>query len=190
VTEDEEELARWARLRSMTALASAARWYAAQGWPVFPLVPGDKVPLTEHGFKDATTLRRQVDRCWSATPQANIGTPTGVLFDVIDVDGPPGFASIGALYHDACAADCCATSTCTPNRRQLLGHEVLAVAYTGGGGRHLLIAPTGQPNAAGLGGYGGIDYRGNGGYVVLPPSRHPSGRLYDWLIAPDERLTA
>ncbi len=35
-----------------------------------------------------------------------------------------------------------------------------------------------MPNRAGL--TQGIDLRGDGGYVVAPPSLHPSGQLYAW----------
>lgn len=51
--------------------------YAANGIPVFPCVPGGKVPLTRNGFHDASTDAFVVAAWWSTTPQANIATPTG-----------------------------------------------------------------------------------------------------------------
>jgi Bifunctional DNA primase/polymerase, N-terminal/Primase C terminal 1 (PriCT-1) len=53
-------------------------------------------------------------------------------------------------------------------------------AVTGGGGRHFYFAHPGgfTPNRAGL--TQGIDLRGDGGYVVAPPSLHPSGKHYAW----------
>ena len=53
-------------------------------------------------------------------------------------------------------------------------------SLTGGGGRHLLFLHPGEPvkNAANL--LPGVDFRGDGGYIVLPPSRHASGRTYEW----------
>lgn len=183
---DREDAERKTRLDAPSALADAARWYAAVArWPIFPLRVGGKTPLTAHGFKDATTDERQVNAWWAATPQANIGTPTGLTFDVIDVDGPEGFASLAVMRHHHCPPDCCADVTC-PGDKTVLGLEVIAKAYTGGAGRHLLIPPGGQKNGTRL--MAGIDYRGKGGYVVLPPSRHESGRMYDWIEPPNKLL--
>jgi hypothetical protein len=54
-------------------------------------------------------------------------------------------------------------------------------AQTGSGGRHLLLKHPGQrvPNSAGVLGPG-LDVRGDGGYIVVPPSLHASGRRYSW----------
>ena len=50
------------------------------------IAPGKKVPLTRHGFKDATTDEKQIRAWWKRWPNANIGAPTGIAFDVIDVE--------------------------------------------------------------------------------------------------------
>ena len=69
------------------SLLDAARAYAARGWPVFPLVPRDKRPLTQHGVKDATTDPAQLERWWRAHPAANIGLDCGGAgLVVIDID--------------------------------------------------------------------------------------------------------
>lgn len=145
---------------------AAALAYAARGWRVFPLVPGEKRPITENGFQDATSTRSDVLRWWQSFPQANIGLATGDPFDVLDIDGTnavPALQDIlGATYrHDG------------------------PVASTGKGKHLYFRALEGGRNRAGLLG-GKLDYRGSGGYVVAPPSLHPSGRTYGWADHRDE----
>src|SRR5207247_9654927 len=62
-------------------------------------------------------------------------------------------------------------------------------AYSGGGGLHLIFAARQDlemRNTTALGGYPGLDVRGEGGYIVVPPSLHESGRRYMWMN--DEQL--
>lgn len=159
---DQQERDRNARLGAPDALANAAAWYASQGIPVFPIQPRDKRPYPgSRGFKDATTDPATITHWWRDRPDANIGTPTGHRFDVIDIDGPPGYQS---------AADLRETGT--------LPH-VIGKVHTPSGGRHLYVHPTGDGNAARF--RPGLDYRGAGGYVLLPPSVGANGKRYDWL---------
>lgn len=157
---DQLVAAREARLTAPDALANAARWYAGQGIPVFPLMPGEKKPFPgSRGFKDATTDPDQISRWWTNHPQANIGVPTGGLFDVIDIDGEQGALSYRELRH-------------TDVIPRIYGKATTGRPCS----RHLYIAATGDGNSAGV--WPGIDYRGAGGYVVAPPSR--TTRRYDW----------
>jgi hypothetical protein len=118
--------------------------------------------LVPHGVKDATTNRARVLAWWTRHPQANIGLATGHRFDVLDVDGPEGEQAIRTL-----AAD----------------HGLASsgpLVRTGGGGWHFYLAPTGLGNVHPRG-LEQVDWRGRGGYVVAPPSRHASGHPYQWL---------
>ncbi len=150
------------RQRDTVDLHAAALDYAQQGIAGFPLRPRDKRPLTGHGFKDATTDPGQITAWWTATPDANIGVPTGHTFDVVDIDGTEGLA---ALYNgDPAAVD---------------SLTILGVAMTSrDGGRHLYVPSTGRGN--GTQWWPGVDYRGLGGYVVAPPSIGANGRRYTW----------
>ena len=135
-------------------LRDRALTYASAGIAVFPCAPGGKTPLTANGFHDATTNLDQINAWWTARPHANIATPTGAPgFDVLDVDvraDGNGWRS----YHRAKAAG-------------LLDGWVRAV-LTPSGGLHLHYPGTDQRNGSLRGLH--VDFRGAGGYVLLPPS--------------------
>lgn len=146
------------------SLGAAACYYASLGWAVFPLVPHDKVPLIGkreggNGLHDATTDVEQITAWWTQTPDANVGLVTGDKSGivVVDVDGENGEA---ALAH--------------------YGELPQTVESRTGKGRHLLFTGTGVRNSAGkLGAQ--LDVRGEGGYIVAPPSIHPNGSRYQWV---------
>jgi Bifunctional DNA primase/polymerase, N-terminal len=182
-------------------LRDAALSYASRGIPVLPLhhplphrrdlqpVTGDPKPaegsgcscrdpgcgqvgkhplgsLVPHGVNDATCNRARVLAWWTRHPQANIGLATGHAFDVLDVDGPTGAHAIQEL---AAAQGL---------------HSSGPLVRTGGGGWHYYLAPTGLGNASPAG-LAHVGWRGRGGYVVAPPSRHASGHPYQWVLGRD-----
>jgi len=153
------------RLNTMelSELGAAALAYSRRGWPVFPVEPRGKKPigsLVPHGLKDASTDSTVISHWWSEYPNANIGLPTGIAFDVIDVDGPQALANVVEAQS---------------GREMTTGPEVAT-----GRGWHLYHRPTGLGNKAGL--LPGVDYRGRGGYVIAPPSIHPNGYVYRWAV--------
>lgn len=156
-----------ARLAAPDALAKAAVWYARQGIAVFPCTPRAKTPhgaLVPHGLKDATTDAEQVRAWWRACPDANIGAPTGILFDVVDIDGREGVLSV----------------YCKDERGQYRDlPETIGYALTPReAGHHMFIHPTGRSNTTKF--LPGVDYRGAGGYVLLAPSVGANGQRYRW----------
>lgn len=167
-------------------LDEAALAYAAQGWQVFPIhdvsrgrcscgescgTNAGKHPRTAHGWQDATVDPAQVLNWWGRWPAANIGVATGERSGIValDVDlDKGGYSSFLALL------DC-------------LGRPTLLslVQGTGGGGFHVVYAWPGYRvgnSAKGLRDqFGpGLDLRGDGGYIVVAPSTHRSGRRYEW----------
>lgn len=139
-------------------LSVAAREFAAAGVAVFPCVPGGKRPLTEHGFHDATTDPNQIAAWWRQHPTANIGVPTGAASGVVvvdvDVHGPVnGFDTFGRA-HEAGLVDGWKLLVSTPSG----GMHAHYPATPGGGQRSWQAARA------------GIDFRGDGGYIVIPPS--------------------
>jgi hypothetical protein len=149
----------------MRADELAAR-YAANGWPVFPVQPRGKEPLTLTGFKAATTDAAQVSKWWSIWPDANVACVPGQTGHiVIDIDGPEGEAAARALG--------------------LLSEPTLTV--TTARGRHLWFKhPGGTIGNVPLADH--LDVRGDAGYVLLPPSVHPTGAVYRWHGKLDEAL--
>ena len=149
-------------------LGRAALFYAGKGWPVFPLVPLRKTPITAHGFKDASTEADQILDWWGANPRANIGVVTGPL----DLGG------CGLEVYDADTPE--AVELLKTNLRNSDAPRMIALSQTPRG-VHLWISASGRPNATALA--PGLDYRGVGGYVVAPPSVSPSGG-YLWRQQP------
>jgi hypothetical protein len=154
------------RRRSTLTLSGAALAYARRGVPVFPCEPGGKRPLTRNGFWDSTTEVRRVRAWWGRWPEANVGIPTGARSGllVLDVDARGGgFESLAAL------------------ERERGPIPATARARTGGGGVHVFFrypaAETVRNSAGTLG--AGLDVRGEGGYVVAPPSR--TRGAYEWI---------
>ncbi len=139
--------------------------YAERGWHVLPLKPGGKTPLTGNGVKDATTDPQTIRDWWTRWPNANIGIacgPSRLL--VVDLDGPEALTAWAELA-----------------QRHNIPYDTLT-SHTGGGGIHVFYR---LPDGLRLGNSAGrlgphIDTRGDGGYIVAPPSVHPSGRLYTW----------
>ena len=152
-------LAALIRVDRSPSLGLAARSLAAAGVPVFPCVVEGKRPLTRRGFLDASSDPEQVAAWWSRTPNANIGIPTGapsgvVVVDV-DVHGP----------HDGRAAFQRATDAGLVDGAGLL-------VRTPTGGTHVYFPATpGQEQRSWQAATAGVDFRGDGGYIIAPPSR-------------------
>ncbi len=160
-------------------IKEAAEDYIRRGWKVFPVYgitsdgvcachdgagcnsPG-KHPRVGSWTKESTLDVKQVSAWWSQWPSANIGLVCGRGMFVLDVDdGKGGTSSLEKLLaeHDD-----------MPETRM----------HATGNGYHLLFT-CGEdifiPNSVSKIGPG-LDVRGDGGYVVAPPSLHVSGAFY------------
>lgn len=159
----------------------AAR-YADHGWPVLPLhhPVGDgcscrtsacgsigKHPRTPRGVHEASIDPGQVASWWARWPDANVGVATGARSGllVLDIDLPDGPTSLRTLQarHGRLPRTCSQT--------------------TGSGGRQLLFADPGTTIGNRTRVWPGVDVRGDGGYIVVPPSRHAIGDRYRWTVA-------
>jgi hypothetical protein len=162
-------------------LLKAALRYARMGLPVFPLHSpfqngcscGDsectdvaKHPRTAHGLKDATTDKKLIREWWKKWPKANIGIRTGAESGLVVLDVDPDHGGARSLQ-----------------RLEMMAHIGLPICptvLTGGGGQHRYLSHPGAPIKNKTGIAPGLDIRGDGGYVVAPPSRHESGKRYEW----------
>jgi hypothetical protein len=150
----------------VNGIMAAALRYAEKGWPVFPCSV-DKKPRVSDWPHKATVDAEQITAWWRKWPDASIGCPTGPGGNgcfVLDVDLPDGPATLARLEAE---------------------HGPLPATLrqrTGSGGLQLffIYPESGEiRNSAGKIGPG-LDIRGAGGYVILPPSNHPSGGQYKW----------
>lgn len=158
----------------MTKMLESALSYATKmHWRIFPCKL-DKTPYTANGFKDATTDPEQIKAWWQEHPTASIGIACGPEAGVwvLDVDVP------NKLKPNK------------PDGRQSLGlleekHGKLPatlVQKTGGGGYQHFWKWNGREIRNSSSEIApGLDIRGNGGYVILPPSGHELGNKYEWV---------
>jgi hypothetical protein len=139
---------------------------AERGLHVFPCWARDKRPATANGCKDATVDPIAITQWWQADPHLNIGVATGKVSDIFVLDVDDGSAE-------------------TALRNLEATHGILppSVEVITGRGRHVYFKMPQTPvrNSAGKIAPG-IDTRGDGGYVLVPPSLHPSGRRYHWSV--------
>jgi hypothetical protein len=148
------------------AMVRSALTLAGKGLHVFPCLPRDKRPATSNGVKAATADPDTIRRLWQTLPDANIGVATGIPSGVfiLDVDGIDAEAELRKLeaQHGALPATV----------------EVITAR-----GRHVYFK---MPNAAIRNSAGKLgprlDIRATGGYVLAPPSVHPTGRRYEWSV--------
>lgn len=155
----------------MTDTIDFARAYAGMQWQSFPCRPRDKTPLVRWADM-ATTEENMLIGWWDTNPAANIGIACGRRSGIVvlDVDADhDGFESLALLTIDYGALPD------TP------------MSKTGSGGRHIFFRHPGVEirNSAGKLGRG-LDIRGDGGYVVAPPSVHPNGNRYEWINKPSQ----
>jgi hypothetical protein len=159
--------------RSQASFEWATYYVEALGWYVFPIRPGTKAPLSDpslglkRGFKDATNDPEHIVEIWSRYPTAGVAVATGADSGLVVVDIDPRNDGEAGL---------------TDLQRDHGGLPAGPLSLTGGGGFHQLFLHPGPELRCRthLGGYSGVDLKADGGYIVAPPSLHPSGNFYAW----------
>jgi len=133
---------------------------------VVPVAPRGKQPLVPWAdFQHRRAITEEIRGWFQNQPDANLAVVTGAISNIVVLDIDPRHGGEASL--------------------KLLDDEVGPIpgtleAETGGGGRHLYFAWPGRTvrNRTGL--RPGIDLRGDGGLVIVPPSLHASGKRYSW----------
>jgi hypothetical protein len=138
-------------------LGHAALHYAEHhGWHVLPLEPRGKRPLWGLGWEEASTDLLVVASWWEHQPEANVGVACTGDLAVLDIDGEPGERTLTRL-------------------EERWGRVPTTLEVHTGRGRHLYFQrPEGLVDGWR---YGGLELKASG-YVVAPPSVHPSGSRY------------
>lgn len=150
--------------------------YRKLGWSVFPACwPVDgkcgcgrshegndiaKAPLVKWGdYKTRLPTMEEIIQWWTMWPNANIACATGAVSGIAVVD----------LEHEGLTV------------AQKLGLHSGLISLTGKG-RHLIFKWPGEAvcNKVAMAKIRGLDIRGDGGYIILPPSRHQTGKRYRW----------
>ena len=151
---------------SPTTALDAALAYCALGWAVIPVAERGKRPIVRwQTFQETAPSEDAIRQWFTKWPKANLSVVTGAVSGIVVLDVDPkhdGDKSLQMLEE----------------QYQRLPSTVEAVS--GGGGRHIYFAHPGFEvrNRAGMA--PGLDLRGDGGVVVVPPSIHPSGKPYCW----------
>lgn len=149
----------------------AALSYAARGWRVVPLLDRDKLPRLADWQHKASVEEKTIRGWWRRWPGANVGVVMGKASGLIDIecDSEEQEAEYLALFGEDPPVTCC---------------------FAGARGKHRLFAWRPDLPPGGIIHLGGIGIRvGNcdkGAQSVFPPSLHPSGVTYQWLVLPDD----
>jgi hypothetical protein len=134
---------------------------------VFPCRQRSKLPAMAHGCKDASTDPGIVRSMWAANPQFNLSIATGevsgglFVLDTDDSDGREELSRLEARHGNLPRT----LQVCTP-RGMHYYFRLPGVLVRNSASK---VAPK-------------IDVRGAGGYVLAPPSIHPTGRRYTWSV--------
>jgi hypothetical protein len=127
--------------------------------------PGKHPRVVWKRYQIERPTAEQVETWWTWWPEANLGIVTGMVSHLCALDVDPrngGFDTLAEL--DAVGA---------------LMPEDNPLAESGGTGLHHYFRLTDPlPKSAP---FEGIELQADGGYIVVPPSLHHSGRRYRWL---------
>ena len=148
----------------MTVSEQAAE-YVDNGWSVLPVRPEEKRPYMTNWLQYTKTRapKAMVESWFTNLTGAGVGVVTGRISNMVVLD---------------------VESSCPyPIEDLLKKYPTQMIARSGGGGFHLFYQyPTNQSRVSNrVRIFEGADLRADGGFIVLPPTMHPSGNRYEWV---------
>lgn len=150
-------------INSENLFCQAALTYSEKFWfSVIPIRPDKKPYIKWEPFEKRRATREEIIVWGDRWPNAMIGIVTGEISRVvvIDVDTPEGREAIEKYIPDSLMVPTCQTPK---------------------GGLHLYFSHPGKPISNNVRTVKGCDFRGDGGYVIAPPSLNREGKSYAWL---------
>lgn len=152
----------------MTNLEWARFYINEKKWSVIPIIVGAKLPALEKDeifqYRERYATEEELKR-WFSNPKSNVGIVTGKLSNLLVVD----LDKSKDHYQEDIAVEYFGDNINTP------------ITITPSGGNHLYYQYPGNNITIGSNILPAIDYRGEGGYIVAPPSINGHGNSYSWL---------
>ncbi len=140
----------------------AALHYLEKGFSVIPIRP-DKKPFTQWTeFQRRLATEAEIREWWDKWPKANVGIVTGEISGVFVVD--------------------CDNEEAYQKIQELLPDNFVSCIVKSPRGYHIYLFYSASQtigNATGI--MPGVDIRGEGGYIIAPPSINAEGKAYSWM---------
>ena len=143
-----------------------ALYYLSMGWSIIPQRPGDKKPLVKwKRFQELPPDRAQVEEWWTRWPDAGICLVLGSVSGLVAVDVDSSEAE--RVFFELQGGEPTTLKSLSGSRKSSKAH-------------YLFHCPDFPTTAKYTPLNKQLEFRGHGGYIVLPPSLHHSGNRYAW----------